>query len=161
MCLCACVSACWRNRGASMCRGSARLWAAGRGIWLAGGEVQPHPPFRAMTRQVMWLLVLTEAPGSQEQEGSVLGPHACFIVRVGVPHCWMQTNQCWNIRIINRRANQTIFSSFICLCDSSGCFCWHREEGKYVSLWLSLSRSPVIHVVVTGCKSDNKRRCDT
>ncbi len=31
----------------------------------------------------MWPLVLTGALGSQKQEGSVLGPHACFIVCVG------------------------------------------------------------------------------
>lgn len=63
-------------------------------------EYQPHPtprhpppPFRAMTGQVMWLLVLTEALASHKQEGSVLGPHASFIVCAGVPHCWMPSNQ--------------------------------------------------------------------
>ena len=45
-----------------------------------GNSPPPPPPFRAMTRQVMWPLVLTGALGSRKQEGSVLGPHACFIV---------------------------------------------------------------------------------
>lgn len=168
-----------------MCVWERELWAQGeQGLWGGAQRAAPESPsLHAMTRQVMWPLVLTGALGSRKQEGSVLGPHACFIVCVGcltaecrqinpetsasATECKLEAGQrphCASPSLgTHSTAAKSISSSFICLCASSvsgssfllSCFTWWEEKGKYVSLFLSLSCSTVVHVLRAGCISNN------
>lgn len=138
MCMCVCVRVCM-----CMCAGKKENWAQGSrdfgvtarkclGRW--GGGQAP------MTRQVMWPLVLTEALGSQKQEGSVLSLQGCSLFVQGasllnadksvLKYQHQSTSANWPERGRTEAAHLSVCMSPL----SGSVFCclswWQGEEGN-------------------------------
>lgn len=191
LCVCVCPCVCWHNRKALVYSGLACVWERTVGPGEQGfrgdheGEGSLRVPLLSRNDSPGHVTIGSHrGTGQSETRGQRVRAACLFHCLCGVPQCWMQTNQSWNISIThhaqtgldeagqrqhcaslslgtNSTAAESISSSFICLCASSVsgssfvCFLMAERERR-VCLPLSLFvQLNSSPFARAGCKSNN------